>query len=424
MVWGGAVLGYTITVMNRGSFGVAGSEATAHFGASPGILSTFAMLQLATYASAQIPIGLLLDRFGSRIMITCGLVLMAAGQAWLGMVDSVPLALAARVLLGVGDACILNSVLRLMPRWFVPQRVPLMNQITAMIGALGQVATVLFALPLIQTKGWQLGLLALAGISLVGALTAVALIRNAPAGQPPAVIPERFRDMPKRLRELAAHPATQLGWWVHFTTGFSANAFLFMWGMPYLRYAQEISQAEASLLLALMPIVSLAVGPMIGVLTAKHPLRRSTLALLTVIALMGCWGAVLVLPSRAPMPLLVLLILALAVTGPASGIGFDFPRTSIPVTRLGTAIGVVNTGSFVGSAVLVIAMGALMDWLSGGSTRYTFTQWRMAWLLQVPFFAVGISGILITRRSLRKLMAQDGVAVPSWRQVIQRLRHH
>ena len=70
-----AQLAYVVGIFNRTSLGVAGLEAAQHFGTTPGVISTFVVLQLATYALAQVPVGLLLDRFGSRALLTAGVLL-------------------------------------------------------------------------------------------------------------------------------------------------------------------------------------------------------------------------------------------------------------------------------------------------------------------------------------------------------------
>ena len=66
VVWGIGVFAYAVAVMHRGALGVAGLEAAAHFGTTAGVVSTFVVLQLAVYAVAQVPVGAMLDRFGSR----------------------------------------------------------------------------------------------------------------------------------------------------------------------------------------------------------------------------------------------------------------------------------------------------------------------------------------------------------------------
>lgn len=420
-VWGVGLFGYALAVMHRSSLGVAGLEAADHFGTTPGIISTFVVLQLATYALAQVPVGLLLDRYGSRIMLTAGTLVIALGQAMLALTDDLSMAYVARILLGVGDACIFNSILRLLPRWFEPRRIPVLSQVTGMIGALGQVAAVGAVLPLVRLTGWRTGLLITVGFSVFAAVLIAAWVRNAPPGEPPSVVVDPLSEIPSRIRVVSTHPATQLGFWVHFTSGFSTNAFVFMWGIPYLVVGQGLSQAAAGALFALLSVAAMLAGPVIGSLTARHPLRRSSMVLILVWAVITCWAAVLLWPGPAPLPVLICLVIALAAAGPGTGVGFDFPRTSLPVTRLGAANGIVIAGGFVGGTTLILLMGIFLDWIAGGNT-YTPDQLRLAWLLQAPFFVTGIAGILLSRRRLRRMMAAEGVVVPSWREVVRRIR--
>ena len=421
IVWGVGLFAYAVGIMHRTSLGVAGLEAADHFNTTPGIVSTFVVLQLATYALAQVPLGVLLDRHGSRVLIVAGSLVMAAGQALLALADDLPLAFAARILLGLGDACMFNSVLRLLPRWFEPRVVPLLSQITGMSASFGQIASVAAVLPLIHLAGWQTGLLITAGIGILPAVLAPAWIQNQPPGTEPNVVSDTLREIPGKMMGVTRHPATQLGFWIHFTSGFSSTAFVFMWGMPDLIVGQGLSPVEAGGLFSLLAIASMVAGPIIGILTARHPLRRSTLALILITFVISCWALVLLWPGRAPAPVLFLLIAAMAVAGPGTGIGFDYPRTSLPTARLGAANGIVITGSFIGGTVLVLVMGVFLDTVADGRA-YTPDHLRLAWALQLPFYAVGLVGIMLARRKMRRLLEAQGVVIPTWREVVERIR--
>ena len=133
-------------MLQRTSLGVAGLEATHRFDASASVLATFAVLQLLVYAGLQVPVGVLLDRFGSRRLIVVGAALMALGQSLLALRRRCRLAVVARVLVGAGDAMTFISVLRLVTAWLPAGRVPLITQLTGMLGQIGQI---LSAVPLV-----------------------------------------------------------------------------------------------------------------------------------------------------------------------------------------------------------------------------------------------------------------------------------
>src|SRR3954452_12928434 len=109
-VWAVGLSAYLVGIMHRTSFGVAGLDAAQRFGAGPALLSGFVVLQLLVYALLQVPAGVLLDRFGARTVVAVGGLTMAAGQLLLGTAEALPLAIAARVLVGIGDAFTFVSV--------------------------------------------------------------------------------------------------------------------------------------------------------------------------------------------------------------------------------------------------------------------------------------------------------------------------
>ena len=75
-----AVTAYLAAVFHRSSLGVTGVDATHRFGINASALAVFSVAQLAVYAAMQIPVGVLLDRYGSRRLLLAGGALMVAGQ--------------------------------------------------------------------------------------------------------------------------------------------------------------------------------------------------------------------------------------------------------------------------------------------------------------------------------------------------------
>ncbi|MES2865542.1 MAG: MFS transporter, partial [Actinomycetota bacterium] len=69
-----------LAITNRTSLGAVGVDAAERFQADASTLSLFAVVQLAVYGGMQIPIGVLLDKYGARPIITVGMILMAFGQ--------------------------------------------------------------------------------------------------------------------------------------------------------------------------------------------------------------------------------------------------------------------------------------------------------------------------------------------------------
>ena len=398
IVWSAGLLAYTVAVLNRTTFGVAGLEAAQRFAASPAVLSTFVVLQLTVYAAAQIPAGALLDRFGSRAMILTGGCLMIAGQLTLALTESLPVAITARAVVGLGDAFTFISVLRLVPHWFPPRQIPLVSQLTGLSGQFGQVLTAVPFLGLLAGPGWPVAFTAAAGLGALSLMLTVLLVRNAPHG---VVIEDPVTDLRATLKSIKTvwmRPGTRLGFFSHMGTPFSITVFALMWGVPYLTVAQNVSRAGAGTLLTISVVAAIVSGVLIGIITGRHPHRRSRLVLGIIAGNALAWTAVLALPTPAPYWLLVVLVTVISSGGPGSMVGFDIARTFNPGATLGTAQGAVNVGGFLAALVVMQTLGLIIE-AAGG---YSFESFRLAWCVQYLVWAVAVVGILITRRKARR----------------------
>ncbi|MHA7180460.1 MFS transporter [Arthrobacter sp. MDB2-24] len=424
LVWAAGVAAYLVAVTQRTTFGVAGLEATDRFEASASQLSVFTVVQLLVYAGLQVPVGVLVDRWGPRLLIVTGGVLMALGQAQLAFADSVAAGIVGRLFVGAGDATTFISVIRLLPAWFEPRRIPVLTQWTGIIGQLGQVVSVLPFVALLSTFGWQTAFLSAAAFSALAVVLSVTVIRDSPHASERS--PQTLRQTGISLAEAWRQPGTRLGLWSHFTVQFPGTVFVLMWGYPYLVRAEKVGEGVASALMTLFVAVGIACGPLLGRYVGRHPLRRSTMVLAIVALMAGAWLAVLLHPGPAPLPLLALLVIALAIGGPGSMIAFDFARTFNPAGRMGTATGIVNIGGFMASLLSMFVIGIILDVLLGtGFSQgdlYALPSFRLAMSVQLVILAAGTVALLIARRRVRRQMAQQGVVVPPIRDALARER--
>ncbi len=403
-----ALLVYVLAVFHRSSLAVAGLAASERFDISASQLATFTMLQLLVYAAMQIPVGLLVDRFGSRTVLTVGACLLTGAQAGFAFADSYPVALVARVFVGLGDAMTFICVLRLVNTWFAPRRIPVLIQVTGVLGQLGAIAAAVPMTWALGNLGWTNSYLLAAALGIVMVAALLAVVHDAP-GVPnlrgPAMSPSAMRAS---LAESWAHPGTRLGFWIHFSTQFSATVLGLLWGFPYLVRGEGQSEQTAGVLLTVMVVAIMGAGPLLGWRISVRPWHRSTLVLAVVLAIVATWTVVLVWPGPAPLWLLVVLVVVVGVGGPASVIGFDLARTSNPAHRLASATGIINQAGFFASLVLVIAIGVILDLATpGGSSDYGPDAFRWAMSFQYLLWGIGLVQIWRYRVKARARLLTD-----------------
>jgi MFS family permease len=408
-----------LAVTNRSSLSAVGVDAAERFQADAATLSLFAVVQLAMYGGMQIPVGVLLDRYGARPIMTIGMLLMAVGQLTMALSPSVGIAILARVLLGAGDAAIFPGVLRLIATWFPAQRAPLMVQFTGIVGQTGQLIALAPLAALLHSTSWTIAFGSVAGLGILFALLVFALVRNHPPERDADVsvdtdtgairVVTSAIDTGVGIRGSWAHPGTRLAFWSHFTTPFAGTAFVLLWGMPFLTAGEGRTTAEAATILSVYVIVGMALGPIMGDISRRIPHLRSKALVLPAIATQAvAWIAVIAYPGPAPLWLLFALAVALAMGGPASMIAFDHARTHNPAHRLSTATGVTNAGGFLAALIAIFLIGLALD-LQGAGTpaTYTLDAFRVAFLTQVPLWAVGTTFILVERKKTRIRLGMD-----------------
>lgn len=398
VIWLVALAVYVLAVFHRSSLGVAGIIASERFDISATSLATFTVLQLVVYAGMQVPVGVLLDRYGSRAMLLVGLALLTAGQLGFAFSSSFAGAVAARAVVGAGDAMVFVSVIRLVTAWFLVRQAPMVTQLTGLAGQLGAIAAAGPLSYLLHELGWTPAFALTSSVGVVLLVAVVALVKDSPY-RSDEVVAIKLRALAQSVRTVWGNPGTRLGMWSHFTSQFSATVFALLWGYPFLVQGLGWSSSGASSLLMAMTAWTVASGLVTARLVARLPYYRSWIVIGIVIAMVVPWTAVLLWPGAAPVWLVVVMAFASASGGPAAMVGFDLARSFTPPHQTGRANGLVNVGGFTASLLTMALIGVVLDLsASGGMGSYTLGDFKLAMSVQYAFWALGVFQTLRYRR--------------------------
>lgn len=402
VIWVLGSLTYLAAIIGRSSLAGVGTDVAVRFDADSSTLALFATLQLAVYGGMQIPAGLLLDRFGSRIVLTGGMLMMAGGSVWLAFAPDATSAILARVLTGAGDAMIFPSVLRLLTLWFPVRRVPFLQQISSQVGQLGQILSVTVLAGIVHGVSWQAAFASLGGVFVVFAVLNALITRErvvVGSAAPADGGAGRLALLGEALRE----PGTRLGFWVHFVTPFACTAFALLWGVPFLTHGEGMTTGEAGLMISVLVVSGFVLAPVMGMLSGAHPSWRAGIAVGSVLAQAGALAGVLLSPGRAPFWLLVVWMVTLSSGAAASMIAFDVTRRYNPVRRLSTATGIVNMGGFIAALVAVYLIGLVLDLQGADPASYTRGEVRWAFSSLAVLWVVGLGGLVLESWRVRRV---------------------
>ncbi|WP_315762414.1 MFS transporter [Bradyrhizobium sp. SZCCHNS2005] len=172
------VAAYFLSFVFRTINGTIAEQLLSEFHLGADDLGLLTSIYFLVFAAAQIPIGILLDRYGPRLVQ--GLVLLAAavGAGLFSVSQSFWLLLAGRALIGLGVAAALTAGLQAIILWFASERVPLLNGVMIMLAGLGAAAATVPAEYVLVAIGWR-GLFKL--LAIASAVCAVAILLVVPS---------------------------------------------------------------------------------------------------------------------------------------------------------------------------------------------------------------------------------------------------
>ena len=148
------------------------------------------------------------------------------------------------MLVGAGDALTFISVLSVVAAWFPARQVPLMTQLTGLLGQLGQVLSAVPFAALLHGPGWTTAFVSAAALGVaVGRGGARGAARPTARGAARRRRPRPRGEVLAGLRHAWREPGTRLGLWTHLGTQFSGTVFALLWGVPYLVAGQGLSPA-------------------------------------------------------------------------------------------------------------------------------------------------------------------------------------
>jgi len=348
-------IGYYLSYLFRTISAVTAEPLTAEFSLSPSSLGLLTSAYFFTFAVAQVPIGVFLDRYGPRQVQAVLLVIAAGGAALFGASDGFLSLLAGRALIGLGVAAALAAGLKATVLWFPQERVALVNGWMVMLGALGAVTATTPAEWLLAWMGWR-GLFEwLAMATTVAAGAVYLLVPEAPPSpsaaksHPFAGLGEIYTD--PRFWRLAPLSATTIG---------TAWALQGLWAAPWFRDVEGLDRAAlVNHLLAMA--VALSIGALLlGVLATR--LRRRNVEPQ---AIVGAVAALLItvqtaLVLRWPLPSYILWCL-IAAAGAVTVLSYAVLANHFPKELAGRANAALNVIHIGGAFVVQELIGIIIE---------------------------------------------------------------
>jgi MFS family permease len=371
------------------------------FSINAGHFGLLAALYYYGYAGMQIPVAILLDRFGARYVLFTFAIICGMATFLFSYTDNWYLACLSRFLIGAASAVGFLGISKVVSDWFPKDQYAKMIGFSFTIGLLGGVYGGKPVSLLIENYTWQKVAFVLAVISVIIGFSAFLFLR--PANKTAKAEENQFKLV--NFKKLLS---SKLIWLIAFANLLmvgSLEGFGDVWGVPYLMTAYALEKSDAAQLISFIFVGMLFGGPLLAALSKSFGNFK-------VISLCGLgMGAIFILLLSGleyNWYFFALLFFFVGIMCCYQVIIFASGAELVDAKLLGITIAFLNCINMLGGSFFHSIMGYIMDlfWtglLKGDGMRsYTLESYEAA-LMAIPLCSmIGASIIGFIGIKLRK----------------------
>jgi len=320
------------------------------------------------YTPMQLGVGVLIDRYGSKLMIGLGAVACTLGSFLFGISESVFLASSARFLMGLGSSFAFVGVLKLGAEWLPKHHFAFFVGLTTTLGMVGGMFGDIALTSLIHKIGWRntqhLG--TWAGVLLIPII--FLFVHDNPQSRLSSVKSSTsFANTFLGLKQMVRNK--QMWYCGIIANGLylSLAAFAELWGIKFLETVYSITPSKASIACSMIFLGWLIGGPISGWLSDHIKSRKSPL----IVGSFLSFFIVLIIilkPFAFPFEMLLFLLFLYGFLSSAQVICFAISREINPHNVAATSLAFVNFLVMLGGLILQPLIGVLLDSVWSGTT--------------------------------------------------------
>ena len=386
MVWGTASFFYLYEMILRVSPSVMTHELMQDFQVSSTALGVLVSFYYYAYVALQIPCGLIVDKLGTRKIITFSALICTFGTYLFAESNTLLIAQIGRFLIGAGSACAFISCLKVTVEWFTPHQFAIVAGLTNMMGTLGGTFGGRPLATLVQHYGWRSTTLLLAAVGCIVTLISWIWIQDRPMTQAQAstTSPQLWPSLQKIVKNRQIWIAAIVGGFMYLPV----SAFSELWAVPFLMSSYNINSELASTA-SIMLFVGMAIGGPLAAWLAKlyqnyvKVMRLSSL--LTAVIFMGIAYA-----EVLPLSLMFVLLFAAGVTIGGQVLCFTCAKNNSSADVSGTTMAFTNAVVMMSGVIFQPLLGLILDLAWEGEMSLTGLRVYSHFSYQMSILAVPI----------------------------------
>ena len=403
IVWGIMVLAFMVVFFHRLAAGVVREDLVRAFDLSASSFGALASTYFYAYMIMQIPVGIMADSLGARKTVSAGIFAAGIGSIIFGLAPTASIIFIGRFLVGLGVSTVFVSILKIQSQWFREREFATMSGMTAFLGNMGGVLAQAPLAIMVTMFTWRMTFAGIGIFSLILAIACYMLIRNRPqdmgfpAINEAQILHEKVKtpqndkvNLPLALKRVMKK--WQI-WPAFIFFGLVSGAYLAFagaWGVSFLQTVYGFDKGTASGFVSFSIYGAMAGSIFNGWFSDKLEKRKLPLVGMTAIVTL-LWGLLVFMNGgKPPIPLLKPLFFMIGFSSASFVLSWAIVKETNSPRFTGIAISVLNTGGFLGTAMVTTSMGIVIDL----SARLpAIVQYHRAFML---CFAGSLIGLICT----------------------------
>lgn len=323
------------------------------------------------YAPMQLCVGVLMDRYGPRRLLTMATFCCVAGSFFFAATNIFAVAAASRVLMGFGSAFAFVGVLKLATIWLPRRYFAIFSGVATALGMLGAIIGELVLTRMVELFGWQHTIYAAGSCGIAIALLIGIFVRDENMERKSHHIPhvETLDSAVAALIRIMKKPQMWVTGIIGCLLYVPISAFAELWGIPYLKQAHQFSPEEAAFAVTMIFWGWVFGGPTLGWVSEKLHNRRYLMTIMTLIALIFIYT--LLYTPKLSLFYTCSLLFCFGVCTSVQILVFVIGRELNPLQFSATACAFINMVVMMAGDIFQPLMGFIMDQVAGHSHAHT-----------------------------------------------------
>lgn len=408
LIFGILALSYLLVYFHRMCPAIVAVDLMTTFKTGGALLGVLASAYFYPYALMQIPGGLLSDSLGPRKTVSLFLLLSFVGSVLFGLAPTLPVAIFARVLVGLGVSVVFVPTLKILSQWFRPREFASMTGILMLVGGIGVLSAASPLAVLTGWLGWRRSFVAIGGLSLILSALVWMIVRDRPRSVAASTSDEERREGGRwegMWKVVTTGSFWPLAVWFFFDCAIFFS-FGGLWGAPYLMQVHGLTKPQTGAILNMMAVGMIVGSPLLGFLSDRVFVSRKVVMVGSTGITVGVVAPLAFFTGQLTIPMLYGLCFFMGVFANAIVVvGFTSVKELFPRSIAGTSTGTVNLFPFAGGAVYQPLMGYVLERTGRVGDLYTVEGYQNAFVLLFAAAVIAFVATWFMKETLKKVEA-------------------